>query len=278
MIPFLPLLAGAVLGADFPSDTLLPLRRVETRVSTGAVEEEIRYDYARDSRDWLYETKSWTYAGVPHTRVDVTITDREGRYRGGSRKRSSDPLFTFEPVYGPEGRIDSLIIRSDTMTVIEHRRYDERGNLVEMFRVRGSDTGHSEFYPHTYDAQGRIATWKDYDEDSLNATVVFRYDAQGRLAARIEYLAPWTFLDSTAYEYRPDGRLHREVVHPEPGGSPGIVFTWEYKVWQVPLSLARRSRPPGGSLAGYPMGKAFDPLGRALAGRPAEGIPLYLRP
>lgn len=282
------LVAGAAFAAsaDFPADTLLPSRRVESSTELGFLVEETRYAYARDARGWLYETRTLNYSDTTWKRVDVLITDREGRYRGGSRLQTGDSLVTFEAVYGPEGRMDRRIVRRETLVFVEHYRYDARGNAVEKLDVLGNDTIHREFYPHTYDAQGRIATRKDFDGDSLHSTMVFHYDSLGRPAARAEYLDSWILRDSTVFEYRPDGRVHRELHFPGFGDSPVSIAVWEYRVWQVPLSLARFSRParpsrnpgPGGkSPMGYLEGKAFDPLGR-ISARQAAGLPLFLRP
>jgi YD repeat-containing protein len=152
---------------------------------------------------------------------------------------------------------------------VEHYRYDGHGNAVEKLTLSGGDTTDREFYPHTYDAQGRIATREDYDGDSLNSTLVFRYDSLGRLAAQVEYLPPWTLMDSTVYEYRPDGKVQGESHYRQYGGSPSELVFWEYRDWQVPLGARPRAARAGRGLAGSAGRAAFDPAGRRLPDRPA---------
>jgi hypothetical protein len=176
--------------------------------------------------------------------------------------------------------MDRMVKHIGEIVAVEYYRYDARGNRVEKFFLDKGDTVGREFYPHTYDAQGRIATREDWDEDSLNSTQVFRYDSQGRLAALVEYGRDWDLRDSTVFEYRPDGRVHREVHYSGFGGSPQDIVTWEYKVWQVPLSLGRQDRKaPSRYLRGYSGGGVFDPLGRPADPRRASSIlPGYPRP
>jgi hypothetical protein len=110
-IPAYVSLAAAIAtaaAADFPADTVLLARKRVAHPPSQAVETEIDYSYSRDGQDWLHETATWS---DPRSGSEVRITDREGRYRGGSRLRPGNAPITYEAVYGPEGRMDRRVAR-----------------------------------------------------------------------------------------------------------------------------------------------------------------------
>lgn len=274
--------AGAGAAADFPSDTLLPVNWVQTFVEPGFDSDSASFTYARDARDWLHETRVITEKSG-YLSTTVSITDREGRYRGGSFQKRTDPLITITAQHDSAGRLSRNVLEVAHGVYHEDFAYDARGGLISktMTDSNGVVTKQS-LWANTYDAAGRLVLSVESEPliDFSPWERKYFFDATGRLlyehrlSGSIDSAEVW---DSIAYVYRPDGRLLERRTYDFNHLLEQMV-KWEYRVWQVPLSLVRHSRPVPGSPMGYPTGRAFDPLGRSIARRPPGSVPHFARP
>jgi YD repeat-containing protein len=210
----------------------------------------------------------------------VTITDREGRYRGGSYQKRDRPAIRFMPSHDAQGRLSRVAYETPQGWFYEDYGYDARGGLISKIRRDAGGNIASELvWAHTYDAAGRLVmsvethprdTFEPWDNKQF-------FDTTGRLMYRLGWsgrangVDQW---DSTAYVYRPDGRLSERRVYRD-GDSLHLVVRWEYKVWQVPVLGVRRKASAGIPYpAGY-LGILRDARGRLLPGLPAHPLAVF---
>lgn len=279
--------AGGVAAADFPADTLLPVTWVQSFVEPGFDSDSASFTYARDARDWLHETRVVTEKSG-YLNTTVTITDREGRYRGGSYQERSKPAFTFTGHHDSAGRLFRVVYDSPVEGVFhEDYTYDAQGGLVSRILADASGrVAKQRVWANTYDAAGRLRMSVESDPrtGTWSWDVKHFFDSTGRLlyqhreSGSFNSVEHW---DSIAYLYRTDGRLQEQRKYQD-DGSLQYVIRWEYQVWQVPLVLRRRAAGSGaGYLGGRPWSWDFDVLGRKAASHRAHvrgSIPLFPRP
>lgn len=271
--------AGGAAGADFPSDTLLPVSFVEDFADSGFDYDSGSFTYARDERDWLHETLVITEKSG-YLQTIVTITDREGKYRGGSLQKRDAPAIVFTGYHDAEGRLSRVAYETPQGWFYEEYGYDARGGLTSRIR-RDADgrVANSLAWTNTYDAAGHLVLSVETDprDSSRHWNNKQFFDATGRLVYRHDWRGSANGVDSwdsTAYIYRPDGRLSERRRYRQDGS---LYFTvrWEYRIWQVPVLGVRRRLSAGNPyLAGYP-GSVYDARGRRLSRLPVRPFAFF---